>query len=134
MKLALRLAAATAMAMAASLADTAQEPKSPARTLNVAPTGQPRQEIEITAPATAKTSTVNTNLFSARKPGAAAANEPKEPTVTYGGFITDLRKSTNRARTFSLRRRANLKEDDTALIHNVRAEASPAVKLFSVDF
>src|SRR4051812_25159467 len=76
-------------------AKPAQNQTSPARTLNVAPTGKPRQEIEVLAPQSPKPSDeINTNLL---------PKMPQEPTVSYGGLASDLKKSTNRWKTFSLR-------------------------------
>ena len=98
----------------------------PARTLNVAPSGKPRQEIEVLAPERPKESDdVNTNLF---------PKFPKEPTVSYGGLASDVKKSTNRWKMFSLRQPTNLKRDEANMIRNTRTEGGPAVKLFSVDF
>ena len=99
---------------------------SPTRTLNVAPSGKPRQEIEVIAPERPKESEeVNTNLF---------PKFPKEPTVSYGGLASGIKKSTNGWKTFSLRQPANLKQDEASVIRGTRTEGGPAVKLFSVDF
>ena len=98
------------------------------QTQNVAPTSQPpkKQEIEIAAPRPVLTTNqVSTN---------AIPQKPKEPTVTYSGLVQDVRKSTNRWKIFSLRRPANPKEDNANLVRDLRTEASPAVKLISVDF
>jgi hypothetical protein len=98
----------------------------PVRTLNAAPSGKPRQEIEVIAPDRPKESEeVNTNLFPKMPPG---------PAVTYGGLASDVKKSTNRWKMFSLRQPANLKRDDANMIRGTRTEGGPAVKLFSVDF
>jgi hypothetical protein len=129
MKLPFAMTLAGALALATIAQDappkTDPTPSSPPRTLNAAPTGQPRQQIEITAPTPPKESAVNTNLL---------PKMPARPAISHGGLTTDIRKSTNRWKMFSLRRPANLKEDESNLIRNVRTEASPAVKLFSVDF
>jgi hypothetical protein len=121
MKLPLCIALAASLSLAANAQNAPQ---------NTAPTGKPKQELEVTAPLAPKTNEVNTNILSSAK----SPKEPKEPTVSYGGVLTDIRKSTNRFKTFSLRRRVNLKEDDANLIRNVRTEGGPAVKVFSVDF
>src|SRR5258706_13642500 len=97
------------IALAASLTLATQAQNAP---LNAAPTGKPKQDLEVDAPRAPKTTEVSTNALS--KP--QSPKEPKEPTVTYGGLATDVRKSTNRWKMFSLRRPANLKEDDTAVI------------------
>jgi hypothetical protein len=99
---------------------------SPVHTLNVAPTGKPRQEIEVLAPERPKESEeVNTNLF---------PKMPQGPTVSYGGLASDIKKSTNRGKMFSLRQPTNLKRDEANVIRNTRTEGGPAVKIFSVDF
>ena len=98
--------------------------------LNTAPSGKPRQNLEIAAPLAPKTNAIDTNVLSS----ARGPKLPKEPTVSYGGVVNDIRKSTNRWRMFSLRRHANLKEDEANMVRNLRTEASPAVKLISVDF
>jgi hypothetical protein len=98
----------------------------PARVLNVAPSGKPRQEIEVLAPERPKESEeVNTNLF---------PKMPQGPTVSYGGLASDIKKSTNRWKMFSLRQPANVKRDEANVIRNTRTEGGPAVKIFSVDF
>ncbi|HUS35389.1 MAG TPA: hypothetical protein VM680_08575 [Verrucomicrobiae bacterium] len=97
--------------------------------VNVAPTGKPRQEIEVQAPRAPKTTEVTTNALSKVQP-----DQPTKPKVTYSGVGHDVRKSTNRWKMFSLRRRADLQEDDKAVIRNLRTEGGGAVKLFSVDF
>src|SRR6185436_11448178 len=94
-----------------ALTTLAQDTPKPPKTLNAAPTGKPRQEIEVIAPKPPKESEINTNIF---------PKMPKEPTVSYGGLARDIRKSTNRWKTFSLRRPANLKEDEQNLIRNAR--------------
>lgn len=118
MKLPLSIAFAAAVAMAV----VAQEE----RPQNAAPSGKPRQEIEVQAPRAPKTTEVTTNALS--------KVQPTKPKVTYGGVVHDVRKSTNRWKMFSLRRRADLAEDDKAVIRNLRTEGGGAVKLFSVDF
>jgi hypothetical protein len=115
------------MAVVAALAVAARAQNAP---LNTAPTGKPRQELEVAAPLTRKTNDLNTNILS----NAQGPKSPKETSVTYGGLVTHVRKSTNHWRMFSLRRPANLKEDDVNLIHDLRTEAGGAVKVFSVDF
>lgn len=121
------LAGALALAAFAQDAPTKSDSTKtpPPRTLNAAPTGKPKQEIEITAPTPPKESEVNTNLL---------PKMPQRPAISHGGLATDIRKSTNRWKMFSLRRPANVKEDEANMIRNTRTEASPAVKLFSVDF
>ena len=126
------LLAALALATIAQDVPTAH-PKSPPKnkpattttTQNASTTGKPRQEIEVTAPQPAKESEVNTN---------ALPKMPKEPAVSYGGLASDIRKSTNRWKMFSIRRPANLKEDDANMVRNLRTEGGPGVKVFSVDF
>jgi hypothetical protein len=104
----------------------AKPTQNPPRTLNVAPTGKPRQEIEVLSPERPKDSDeVNTNLF---------PKMPQGPTVSYGGLATDLKKSTNRWKMFSLRQPANLKRDEANVIRGTRTEGGPAIKIFSVDF
>ena len=98
--------------------------------IQAAPSGKPRQDLEVTAPVAAKTNAINTNVLSS----ATGPKRPKEPGVTYGGVVNDVRKSTNRWKMFSLRRPTNLKEDEANMVRNLRTEASPAVKLISVDF
>jgi hypothetical protein len=122
MKLPLSIAFAAAVAMAV----VAQEE----RPQNAAPSGKPRQEIEVQAPRAPKTTEVTTNALSKVQP----PDQPTKPKVTYGGVAHDVRKSTNRWKMFSLRRRADLAEDDKAVIRNLRTEGGGAVKLFSVDF
>jgi hypothetical protein len=114
-----------AMTLAGALAFATFAQDAPPKTQNAAPTGKPRQEIEVVAPERPKESEVNTNAY---------PKMPKQPTVSYGGVASDVRKSTNRWRIFSLRRPANLKEDEANVIRNLRTEGAPAVKLFSVDF
>ena len=115
------------MAVAAALALAAHAQDAP---INTAPSGKPRQNLEVAAPLAPKTNAIDTNVLSS----ARGPKLPKEPTVSYGGLVNDVRKSTNRWRMFSLRRPANLKEDDANTVHNLRTEASPGVKLISVDF
>ena len=122
MKLPLSIAFASALAIAVIAQDRPQ---------NAAPTGKPRQEIEVEAPRAPKTTEVTTNALSKPQP----PNQPTKPKRTYGGVVQDVRKSTNRWKIFSLRRPANLKEDDTNVTREgLRTEASGAVKLISVDF
>ena len=116
------------IALAAVLAITAMGQDD--RPQNVSPTGKPRQEIELQAPVAPKTTEVTTNALSKVQP----PDQVRKPKVTYGGLAQDVRKSTNRWRMFSLRRRADLAEDDKAVIRNLRTEGGGAVKLFSVDF
>jgi hypothetical protein len=115
------------IAVAAALTLAAHGQSAPPKT---APIGKPRQDLEVVAPPPPKTNALDTNILSS----ARGPKLPKETTVTYGGLIPEVRRSTNRWRMFSLRRPANLKEDDANLVRNVRAEASPAVKVFSIDF
>lgn len=115
------------MAVAASVALAALAQDAP---INTAPTGKPRQNLEIAAPVAPKTNQINTNVLSS----ATGPKLPKEGGVSYGGLIPDVRRSTNRWRMFSLRRPANPREDDANMIRNLRTEAGGAVKLFSVDF
>ena len=124
---------AIAFAGAFSMAAVAQESPQPNRPQNVAPTGKPRQEIEIevTAPRPPKTTEISTNALSKPQP----PDQPTKPKRTYTGVAHDLRKSTNRWKIFSLRRPANLKEDDANVTREgLRTEASGAVKIISVDF
>ena len=121
----MKLPAAITLLGAVSLATLAQETRDTPKTQNAAPTVKSRQEIEVIAPKPAKESEVNTN---------ALPKMPKEPTVSYGGLASDIRKSTNRWKMFSIRRPAHLKDDEANMIRNLRTESSPAVKLFSVDF
>jgi hypothetical protein len=101
------------------------------RPQNAAPTGKPRQEIQVDAPRAPRTTEVTTNALSKPQP----PNQPTKPKRTYGGVVQDVRKSTNRWKMFSLRRPANLKEDDANVTREaLRTEASGAVKLISVDF
>ena len=123
MKLPLSIAFAAGLAMAA----VAQESDRPQ---NAAPTGQPRQEIEVQAPRAPRTTEVTTNALSKVQP----PDQPTKPKRTYSGVAHDLRKSTNRWKMFSLRTRADLAEDDKAVIRNLRTEGGGAVKLLSVDF
>jgi hypothetical protein len=104
---------------------TKNKPTSQTTSQNAAMTGKPRQEIEVTAPQPAKESEVNTN---------ALPKMPKQPAVSYGGLASDIRKSTNRWKMFSIRRPANPKEDDANMVRNLRTEGGPGVKVFSVDF
>jgi hypothetical protein len=119
MKLGLTILAALA------LTTLAQDAPNPRKLQNAAPSGKPKQEIEITAPTPPKESEVNTNLL---------PKMPQRPAISHGGLATDIRKSTNRWKMFSLRRPANLKEDEANMIRNARTEAGPPVKIFSVDF
>jgi hypothetical protein len=117
--------------VAASLTIAAYGQSSDANSsVNAAPTGKPRQEIELQAPVAPKTTEVTTNALSKVQP----PDQARKPKVTYGGLAHDVRKSTNRWRMFSLRRRVDLAEDDKAVIRNLRTEGGGAVKLFSVDF
>ena len=95
---------------------------------NAAPSGKPRQDVEIAAPRAARTNALTTNALSQIK-------DPKQPQRTVGGLVPEIRKSTNRWRMFSLRRPANPKEDEANVTREgLRTEASGAVKLISVDF
>ena len=123
MKLPLSIAFAAGLSMAA----VAQETDRPQ---NAAASGKPRQEIEVQAPRPPKTTEVTTNALSKVQP----ADQLTKPKRTYSGVAHDLRKSTNRWKMFSLRKRADLAEDDKAVIRNLRTEGGGAVKLFSVDF
>ena len=118
LRLTMTLACATSMAVIAQQTVPTQ---------NTAPTGKPRQEIEVAAPQSPRTNGINTNALS-------NLNQPKT-NIAYSGLGPEFRKSTNRWRTFSLRRPANLKEDESNLTREgLRTEASPAVKLISIDF
>jgi hypothetical protein len=98
--------------------------------LKATPLNKPRQDLEVVAPVRPKTNSLDTNILSS----AQGPKLPKQTVVTYGGLIPEVRKSTNRWRMFSLRRPANLKQDEANLVRDVRTEASPAVRVFSVDF
>ena len=114
------------LAGALALATFGQDAASP-KSQNTAPTGKPRQEVEIAAPQSPRTNGINTNALS-------NLNQPKT-NITYSGLGPELRKSTNRWRIFSLRRPANTKEDESNLTREgLRTEASPAIKLISIDF
>lgn len=97
---------------------------------NAAPTVQPpKQEIQVEAPRPPRTSEVNTNALSNPKPG-----QTNLPTIFYSGLGPDIRKSTNRWRMFSLRKKVDLKTDGENLIMDTRTEAARPFKLFSIDF
>lgn len=131
MKRFLAITLLSALALAAKAQDApasttpSPAPDRPTRTLNAAPSGKPKQEIEVAAPRGPKESEVSTN---------ALPKFPKRPSVSHGGLVSDVRKSTNRWKMFSLRRPANLKEDEANMIRDLRTEGGGAVKLFSVDF
>jgi hypothetical protein len=112
------------IALAAALTIGARGQDAPLKT---APINKPSQNLEVIAPPPPRTNSLDTNVLSNPK-------LPKESTVSFGGLIPEVRKSTNRWRIFSLRRPANLKDDEANLVRNVRTEASPAVRVFSVDF
>src|SRR5688572_1383001 len=86
------------------------------------------QDVRIEAPVPPKTSIINTNLLTA--PSA----QPKESPIKYSGLATDLKRSTNRWKFFSLRKPADPKTDAANLIHDTRAQAGPPIKLLSIDF
>jgi hypothetical protein len=96
----------------------------------VAPSGQPTQGVEVQTPRAPATNIISTNILSEAK----QPDERLKPLLTYSGLGKDIAKSTNRWRMFSLRKAANVKEDDANLIRNIRTEAGPAIKLFSIDF
>lgn len=122
----MKLAPAIALTAALALSTVAQEAP-----INVAPTGKPRQEIEVQAPRAPKSTEVSTNALS--KP--QSTDQPLKPKRSYGGLAKDMQKSTNRFKMFSLRRPVHLKDDDANVIREgLRTEAGGAVKLFSVDF
>lgn len=87
-----------------------------------APASTAKPNIEVQAPLTPKTSTP-TNIVI-----------PKEPVVRYGGLATDIKRSTNRWKMFSLRKPADPKNDDANLIKETRTEGARPIKLFSIDF
>lgn len=129
MKFPLSIAFAGALTMAAVAQESAQND----RPKNVAPTGKPRQkiELEVQAPRPPKTTDISTNALSKPQP----PDQPTKPKRTYSGVAADVRKSTNRWKIFSLRRPANLKEDDANVIREgLRTEGGGAVKLIAVDF
>ena len=114
------------LAGALTLAAIGQE-AAPTQTQNTLPAVKPRQEIEIAAPQSPRTNAISTNALS-------NLNQPKT-NLTYSGLGPELRKSTNRWRIFSLRRPANAKEDEANLTREgLRTQASPAIKLISIDF
>jgi hypothetical protein len=99
-----------------SLALNAQEkPATPA----------PKPEIEIQSPLAPKAATsASTNIMEAIK----------DPLVKYSGLATDLKRSTNRWKMFSLRKPTDPKSDQATLIRDTRTEAGGPIKLFSIDF
>lgn len=121
---------ALSVALTATLALSSLSQEVP---INTAPTGKPSQqiEVEVAAPRPPKSSEISTNALSKPQP----PDQPTKPKRTYSGLAHDLRKSTNRWKIFSLRRPANLKEDDANVTREgLRTEAGGAIKLISVDF
>src|SRR4051812_26930455 len=74
------------------------------------PTGKPREQLQVDAPRAATTTEASTN---------AIPLKPKEPAVTYSGIVQDVKKSTNRWRMFSLRKKADPKEDSKNVIRDL---------------
>lgn len=107
-----------------------------ARAQDVAPPAKANQGtrgIEVQAPRPAGTNgvkTINTNIVT----DAKAAEDKLRPLLTYSGVGPEVARSTNRWRIFSLRRPVDRKEDGANLIRDIRTEASPAIKIFSIDF
>jgi hypothetical protein len=86
------------------------------------------QDVRIEAPAAPKPAGSTTNALS------APIERPKEPLIKYSGLLTDFKRSTNRWKFFSLRKKADPKTDGENLIRETRTEASHPVKLLSLDF
>jgi hypothetical protein len=84
----------------------------------------PKQEIEVQSPLAPKPATTGTtNLIT-----------PPKDLIKYGGLATDIKRSTNRWKMFSLRKPLDPKTDEATLIRETRTEAAKPIKLFSIDF
>jgi hypothetical protein len=88
-------------------------------------------------PATATTPQPQLELQSPLEPkttNSTILETPKEPLIKYSGLATDIKRSTNRWRMFSLRKPADPKTDGAHIIHETRTEGAKPVKIFSIDF
>jgi hypothetical protein len=88
----------------------------------------PRKEIQVETPQAPKELTVDTNLLANPNP-----TPKKESRINYSGFITDVRRSTNRWKMFSLRKPVDPAHDGENLM-DAHSEAGPGIKLFSIGF
>src|SRR4051812_34943068 len=77
-----------------------------------------KPEIEIQTPLAPKSPTIATNIMEA----------PKEPLVKFGGLATDMKRSTNRWKMFSLRKPLDPKTDGANLIRDTRTEGAKPIK------
>ena len=82
----------------------------------------PHPQIELISPLEPKTT--NTTIL----------ETPKEPLIKYSGLATDIKRSTNRWRMFSLRKPVDPKTDEAQMIRDTRTEGAKPIKIFSIDF
>ena len=110
------------------LSGVAQDATAPVKASKPSLPAPPRQEIQIDAPQVAKESQVNTNLLANPNPARR-----KNSRFSYGGLFTDVARSTNRWKMFSLRRPVDPDHDGENLM-DAHTKNGPALKLFSIGF